>query len=265
VSGRRVLLLDLDDTLVVEEPAAVAAFEATARWGARQRDLDADLLAPAARRCARELWYATQAHAWCQRVGVSSWEGLWCRFEGDEPDVRWLRTWSPTYRCEAWAQALAEQGIEDAALAEELGECFARERRSRHEAFPDAAEALAALAVDYELALVTNGASCLQREKLAASGLGDHFATVVVSAEVGVGKPDGAIFRHALARLGCDAAHAVMVGDSLEKDVCGALTAGLRAVWLNRSGRRDPGVPDGVSQIATLADLPGALAALETT
>jgi putative hydrolase of the HAD superfamily len=261
MSGRA-LLLDLDDTLVVEEPAAVAAFQATARWAATQRELDADLLAPAARHRARELWYATQAHAWCQRVGVSSWEGLWCRFEGDEPDVRWLRAWSPTYRREAWRLALAEQGVEDDALAEALGERFARERRARHEVFPDAAEALSALAVDYALGLVTNGASCLQREKLAASGLADQFAVVVVSAEVGAGKPDAAVFRSALAQLDCAAEHAVMVGDSLAKDVHGARSAGLHAVWLNRSGRRDPGVPDDVPQIATLADLPAVLAAL---
>jgi FMN phosphatase YigB (HAD superfamily) len=43
-----------------------------------------------------------------------------------------------------------------------------------------------------------NGASCLQREKLATAGLEDYFDTVVVSAELGVGKPDPSIFEHAL-------------------------------------------------------------------
>ena len=173
--------------------------------------------------------------------------------------MRWLRAWAPTYRREAWRLALAEQGVEDAALAEELGERFARERRARHETFADAAGALAALAGDYELALVTNGAACLQREKLAASGLADRFATVVVSAEVGVAKPDAAVFRHALAQLGCAPERATMVGDSLRKDVRGALTAGLSAVWLNRSGRADADRPAGAREIATLSELPRAL------
>ncbi|HEX7292282.1 MAG TPA: HAD family hydrolase [Conexibacter sp.] len=259
--SRPALLLDLDDTLVVEEPAAVAAFAATARWAATQRDLDADALGPAARRCARELWYATTAHAWCERIGVSSWEGLWCRFEGEQPDVCRLRAWSPTYRREAWRRALAEQGVDDAALAQELGERFARERRARHETFADAVAALDALAAEHELALVTNGAACLQREKLAASGLADRFPTVVVSADVGAAKPDAAIFRHALALLGCEPARATMVGDSLRKDVRGALAAGLGAVWLNRSGRPDPDRPAGVREIATLAELPAVLGA----
>ena len=192
-----------------------------------------------------------------------SWEGLWCRFEGDGDDIGWLHAWSPTYRREVWRLALAQQGVEDAELAQELGERFARERRARHETFADAAPALEALAADYALALVTNGAACLQGEKLAASGMTERFSVVVISAEVGVGKPDSAIFRHALAQLGCDAGHAVMIGDSLRKDVHGALTSGLGAVWLNRFGRRpDADHPHVAPQIATLADLPAALATL---
>lgn len=259
---KRALLFDLDDTLVIEEPAAVAAFEATAAWAAAQRDVDAAALARAARARARELWYATPAHPYCLRVGISSWEGLWCRFAGAGTDVDWLRAWAPTYRREAWRLALADQGVEDAVLAEELGERYGLERRARHEVFPDADRALTELAEDYELALVTNGASCLQREKLAASGLSDHFAVVVVSAEVGIGKPDAASFRHALAQLGCEAEHAVMVGDSLARDVGGALAAGLGAVWLNRSGRPDPEASRGVPEVGSLADLPCVLSAL---
>ncbi len=263
MSARPALLFDLDDTLVVEEPAAVAAFAATAEWAATQRELDPDELGPAARRCARELWYATPAHAWCLRVGISSWEGLWCRFEGEAESTRWLRGWAPTYRRDAWRLALAEQSVEDAALAAALGERFGRERRARHETFPDAAPALAELAADHELVLVTNGATCLQHEKLAASGLGDRFGAVVVSAEVGVGKPNAAIFRHALALLSCAPSNAVMVGDSLARDVEGAVAAGLGAVWLNRTGRGRHDVTGDVPEIATLADLPATLAALE--
>jgi len=264
VSTGRALLLDLDDTLVVEEPAAAAAFAATAAWATEQREeLDAAALARAARERARELWYATPAHAWCRRIGISSWEGLWCRFEGDEPDARWLREWAPTYRREAWRLALAEQDVDDDALAQALGERFAAERRARHETFPDAAAALDALDGTHALALVTNGAACLQREKLAASGLAERFAVVVVSADVGAAKPDAAIFRHALAQLGCPPERATMVGDSLRKDVGGALAAGLRAVWLNRSG--EPAAagerPPGVREIATLAQLPAGLGA----
>jgi putative hydrolase of the HAD superfamily len=184
---------------------------------------------------------------------------LWCRFEGDEPDARSLRAWSPTYRREAWRLALADQGVDDAELAEALGKRFGAERRARHEVFEDARAALGELSGSHALALVTNGASCLQREKLAASGLADFFDAVVVSAELGVGKPDASVFRHALSQLGFDAKRAVMVGDSLSRDVDGALSAGLGAVWVNRFGCSRPADRPDLIEVATLRDLSAAL------
>jgi phosphoserine phosphatase len=245
------ILFDLDDTLVVEEAAAVASFQATARAALDRHPVDAARLAVDARARARELWWAGPAHGYCRRLGISSWEGLWCRFEGDADEVRALRSWAPGFRREAWRRALLDQGVDDSALAEELGERFGVERRARHELFPDA---LGALAAGAPIALLTNGASCLQREKVAGAGLDGRFDAVVVSGDLGIGKPDAAVFRHTLALLGV--VDAVMVGDSLDRDIDGARAAGLGAVWLNRTG--EP-CPDGVVQIRTLAELPAAL------
>jgi len=258
----RALLFDLDDTLVVQESAEVASFEATARLAAAHHPVDERALAISARSEARELWLAAPTYPYCVRVGISSWEGLWCRFEGDEPHSIWLRSWSPTYRRETWARALALQGVDDMALAEELGDRFALERRSRHEVFGDVLPALIALAESYILAIVTNGASCLQREKLAASELNDYFACVVVSGDLGVGKPDGTIFRFALSRLGVDAGRATMIGDNLARDVDGARAAGLGSVWVNRSHVPRPEGRRGMLEISTLSDLAPIVAAL---
>ena len=258
---KRALLFDLDETLVVEQAAAVAAFEATAGVVSGRHEVDPARLAIRARVRARELWRAAPTHAYCNAIQISSWEGLWCRFEGDEPSMRALRTWSPTYRREAWRLGLLDEGIEDIALAEELAERFPLERRARHEVFPDAEPALAELRESHTLALVTNGASCLQREKLAASGLGDYFEIVVVSGEFGVGKPDPSIFRHALSRLR-SAGGGVMVGDNLTRDIDGAIAAGLEGVWINRLGQVPAEPRPGVSEISTLSDLRAALSRL---
>jgi putative hydrolase of the HAD superfamily len=260
---RRALLFDLDDTLVVEEPAAAASFAATARAAAAQRRVDAEALATAARERARELWYAAPTHAYCMRVGISSWEGLWCRFEGDDPNVRWLQEWSPRYRREVWSLALADQGIHDPVLAEELGELYGRERRQRHERFAAAPACLDALRDSYALGLITNGASCLQREKLATAELDGYFDAVIVSAEFGVGKPDPSIFKHALDRLDVAAERATMIGDSLARDIDGAIAVGLRGVWINR--RRQDRAQDRTDaiEIAALTELPAALERVE--
>jgi putative hydrolase of the HAD superfamily len=256
----RALLVDLDDTLVVEEAAAVASFAATAGAAAERHPIDADVLAIDARARARELWRAGPTYPFCRRIGISSWEGLWCRYEGDGEELRALRAWAPEFRREAWRRALADHGVEDDALAAELGELFGAERRARCETFADAAPALDALRESHAIVLVTNGASCLQREKLAASGLADRLDAVVVSGDLGRGKPDPAIFAHALRAVGAEPGAAVMVGDNLEKDVDGALATGLRAVWVNRDGNERPPDRRDLREIASLAELPALLA-----
>jgi putative hydrolase of the HAD superfamily len=256
------LLFDLDETLTEETQPVLAALRATARQAEARYGVDAGALAAAVPERARELWRAGALHAYCLALGISSWEGLWCGFEGEAAELAALRAWTPSYRHAAWAAALATFGIQDERLVHELAELYGRERRARHAVFADAAPALEWARREYRmLALVTNGASCLQREKLAASGLERYFDVIVVSGEVGVGKPSAPIYALTLERLGVRASAAAMIGDSLERDVEGARAAGLHAVWLNRR-RRTPTGPAPRSQIETLHGLPQALAGL---
>jgi putative hydrolase of the HAD superfamily len=174
-----------------------------------------------------------------------------------------MRAWGADYGRHAWQRALAEQHVDDPDLAALLGERFREERRARLLVFTDAGPALRALASRHPLGLITNGAACLQREKLDASGVAASFDAVVISGEVGAGKPEPAVFREALRRLG-DPARATMVGDSYRNDVEGALAAGLDAVWLNRRGAPRPDAAHtptaaGVPEIGSLSELPEAL------
>jgi len=257
------LLFDLDETLIEEDSAAVAAFEATAAFAGTQDNRVAEpvRLVATARARARELWSSASTYDYCRHIGISSTEGLWCRFEGDNAPTEALRRWSPTYRRATWSTALETQGIDDGALADALAERFADERRARHRVFADVEPALSELKERYALALVTNGASCLQNEKLDHSGLRPFFDVVVVSAEFGAGKPDASIFRHALSRLAASHERAVMLGDSLARDIDGALSAGLEAIWVNRLGHPRPAGRREVVEVATVGE---AVAALRT-
>jgi putative hydrolase of the HAD superfamily len=82
-----------------------------------------------------------------------------------------------------------------------------------------------------KLAVITNGPSAMQRRKLAALGLEQLFAAILVSEEEGVRKPDAEIFRRALARLGVAPHEALFVGDHPVADIEGAHGAGLRTAW----------------------------------
>jgi putative hydrolase of the HAD superfamily len=86
------------------------------------------------------------------------------------------------------------------------------------------------------------------------TGLSPLLDGVVTSAELGVGKPDPAIFARGLALAAVDAADALHVGDGVEADVAGARAAGIAALLLSRDGA-DP--PRGVRAIRSLRELPG--------
>lgn len=75
------LLFDPDETLMVEESAALAAFRATAQTTAPTHGLDVEALAVSARARARDLWRAAPTYGYCLRVGISSWEELWCHLQ----------------------------------------------------------------------------------------------------------------------------------------------------------------------------------------
>lgn len=211
------------------------------------------------REWAREAWFAAPTNAYCQAVGIASWEGLWARFPGDDPSLKALRRWAPACRREAWSRALADFGVRDAPFAERLAAIFPVERRARHVVFPDVEDTLAALRCTWLLAILTNGTPGLQREKIAGSGLAHYFDAVTVAGEVGVGKPDGRAFAAALETAGATPGQTVMVGDNLRRDVQGAQQSGLRAFWLNRTGRESELDVTPDAEMTTLGELPALL------
>ena len=93
---------------------------------------------------------------------------------------------------------------------------------------------------EIRMGLVTNGGAAMQRAKIAALGLERYMQTLVISAEVDLRKPDPAIFRHALSKLGCDASETWFVGDHPDLDVRGAHAAGLQAFWVRTGAFEAP-------------------------
>jgi len=241
------IIFDLDDTLVVEEASAEAAFIETSALAEEKYGVDPAALHATVRQVCRGHWHdRSPARAFCMRIGISSWEGMWARFAGDSPDLKRLREWSPWYRRQSWIDALAVHGIEDPELADRLAETFPAKRRKLHVVYPDVAPVLVRLRQVYPLGLLTNGAPGLQREKIAGAGVGGYFEAIGISGDIGVSKPDRRPFAFMLEALGAPPERTLMVGNSLESDVQGAKNAGITAVWLNRTGepRDDEITPD---------------------
>jgi putative hydrolase of the HAD superfamily len=232
----RAILFDLDNTLLLEDEATERALRQTSALAGRRAHADPATIAAAAKEAARVLFEASPAFAYADAMGIWWGEALWGDFIGEAGGLAPLRAFVPGFRRAVWNRALSAVSVDDAQLVDELASAFGSLRRRITLIDPDASAVLDDLGRDHRLALVTNGAPDVQREKLGGTTLAAHFEAIVISAELGVGKPDPRIFGAALDALGVASAEAAMIGDSLERDVAGARHAGVRSVWLDRAG-----------------------------
>ena len=129
--------------------------------------------------------------------------------------------------------------------------------------YDDVPEVLRALANDgIRVGLVSNSHRCLStfQTHFALEGL---ITATISSSEHGFMKPHPSIFRAALERLDVEPKCALMVGDSIQHDVDGALRAGMRAALLHRDStphaRECELLARGVPTIRTLHELPALL------
>jgi HAD superfamily hydrolase (TIGR01509 family) len=183
------------------------------------------------------------------RANEEAWDALW-------PQARRLVGRCPSFADQVHAAALHRIGfpgdvpglvslIREEAISPEW-----------HRPYPEATRVLDRLREEgLSVNLVSNNVDYLPL-LLANLGWSDRFDSVTYSQEAGASKPDPRIFRVALQRAGCPPSRAVFVGDSWEADYLGARSAGLRAIWLNRAGRK---APRDCEQLRTLAPLPDLL------
>jgi len=95
--------------------------------------------------------------------------------------------------------------------------------------FDDALETLSYLKARYDLHIITNGFAEVQFRKMSNSNLAQYFKTVTNSEMAGAKKPNPIIFQHALHLAQADKKQSIMIGDSMEADVIGALDFGMEA------------------------------------
>lgn len=235
------VFLDLDGTLVNYPEAAWAATvrAVCGELSAVDLGLDPDELFTVYTRISTRYFTAAEASREQTADGHAIWRGL-------------------------WQAALTECGSTDEAGADIAVAAYERDRAARYELFADVLPMLAQLRERVDaLALITNGPGSTQRHKVEATGLTRLLDAVIISGEVGVAKPDAAVFALAAAAVDVPMAAAWHVGDSLSSDVAGARNARLGAgVWLDRTGARESSAaadPPPDYAITSLAELPALL------
>lgn len=229
----KALFFDLDDTLLDSSFFADTILRTCQLLADREKSLDAAQLLEAN----REVW----------QLYFPEIENKWMLGELD----------GTTLIGEAWRRTLRTCDCDNESMVELARQVHLQYTSEAHRLFEDVAELFSSLKkARIPLALITNGASDTQREKLQTLNIEHWFDTIVISGEIGVAKPDIPIFTMALDQLGIAPAGAWHVGDNLKTDVAGAIAAGIGAVWLNRKGLTlTDDDPEPHLEISSLAEL----------
>jgi putative hydrolase of the HAD superfamily len=141
-------------------------------------------------------------------------------------DLRWKRMW----------YTLIDFKIGDEKLARDMGFRFLQLLPTRKLLFPHAVECLDYLTKKgYSLHMITNGFKETQHNKLKHSGIDSYFIEVITSECSNSIKPNKEIFEYAFMKTNANPRESIMIGDSIEVDIQGAMNAGIDQVFVNHT------------------------------
>jgi putative hydrolase of the HAD superfamily len=159
---------------------------------------------------------------------------------------------------EIYGAALRRVGIPaDDDTLEMIHDAFKRHYISTF--YPCSEETLRRLAERYKLALISNTMSDQPREMLEETGLDSLFEIIICSRDLGIRKPNPAIFKYVMDEVGVLPGETVHVGDSVEADMEGASDSGITPIWIRTP---DQGSWSGHA-ISSICDLPRFLEKME--
>lgn len=99
--------------------------------------------------------------------------------------------------------------------------------------FDGTLEILDYLKPKYNLHIITNGFEEIQTKKMQSSHILDYFDVIITSESVGVKKPNPKVFDYALQKTNATLENSIMIGDSIEADILGALNFGMKVIHCN--------------------------------
>ena len=154
-------------------------------------------------------------------------ERLWARYRNGfikQEELRIKRMWL----------TLLDFRIADEDLTRELSELFLQLLPTQTLLFPDTRSTLSYLRdKGYSIHLITNGFEKTQHCKLNSCGLKEFFGEIITSEGSNSLKPKPEIFEYALHKTGARVGESLMIGDTLDVDILGAMNVGMDQVHVN--------------------------------
>jgi putative hydrolase of the HAD superfamily len=114
---------------------------------------------------------------------------------------------------------------------------------------------LAKLSITAQCHIATNAEDSSENEiriALQRAGLEQYITHIFCFQKIGFKKPDDQYFQHIIRSLESPLSDIVMIGNSLNDDIKGALNIGIDAIWFNRNNEKQP---KGINTIYSLDEL----------
>ena len=141
------------------------------------------------------------------------------------------------YRIRRYSDVLVSMNYtKNIALSEKFNELFMFQINNKIELFDDVIPTILQLQEqDVILAILTNGPSDGQRQKIASTGLDKYFPYIFIGKEIGFFKPQKEVFEYVLNCFRCTPDEITMIGDSLVDDVWGPKQLGICSILIDRN------------------------------
>ena len=220
------LIIDLDDTLIAFDVVTEFSWKQVCRNYSLEISVDEEVLFNEISRISNEYWSDSERH----RTG---------RLDINKARQLILR---------ATFTALS---IDDFSLADRIADAYSRVRMENIFLFPGTYDVLRFLRnKGFCLAMMTNGDSRYQREKIDRFELAPFFDFIFIEGEIGTGKPEKKAFNLVLSTLETSPEETMIIGDNYEWEIRIPKQMGMKTVWHNYKKRKPlpagPVVPDHI-------------------
>ena len=166
-------------------------------------------------------------------------DGLWKRLEKKEISLEFLKIERFRLLLLSLGYAENDETLDKAAF---LRDCYIKALGEQTCLIEGAEEVCRELSEKYEMYLVTNGISKIQRARFNKSELKPYFKDIFISEEIGAAKPASAYFDAVFSAIGNPPREkCLVIGDSLTSDCDGATAYGLDICRYNPVGDSDKG------------------------